>query len=200
MIIRWWLISWFLYEWRHLERRETACGLRSRCHTFSSSLHAEHLPFPKVDFIYKAISRQSPKIRLCHKYLNQLSFEHGPFTLDDNDIIFLSSSVNGLIGNHATHFFLSSEMGTAPIPDDKNMHHCHQVWTVPTFVSNTEVFLIKFCRIYRICKIFFIKNGIWTHHLLCKRQTCHHCARKTEVAEIIIKFTPIHASVIYQIL
>ena len=46
----------------------------------------------------------------------------GPFALD-NDIIFLSSSVNGLIGNHATHFFLSSEMGAAPIPDDKNFDY-----------------------------------------------------------------------------
>ena len=45
----------------------------------------------------------------------------GPFTLDDNDVIFLSTSVNGIIGNHATHFFLSSEMGAARIPDDKNI-------------------------------------------------------------------------------
>ena len=31
----------------------------------------------------------------------------GPFGLDNNDITFLSSSVNGFIGNYTTHFFLS---------------------------------------------------------------------------------------------
>ena len=31
----------------------------------------------------------------------------GPFTLDDNDITFLSPSVNGIIDDHATHFFFS---------------------------------------------------------------------------------------------
>ena len=32
----------------------------------------------------------------------------GPFALDDNDIIiFLLSSVNGIIGDCATHFFFS---------------------------------------------------------------------------------------------
>ena len=30
-----------------------------------------------------------------------------PFTLDDNDIFFLLSIVNGIIGDYATHFFFS---------------------------------------------------------------------------------------------
>ena len=51
------------------------------------------------------------------------------FVADDNEIIFLSSGVNGPIGDHATYFFLSSEIGAAPIPDDKNLHRCRQVRT-----------------------------------------------------------------------
>ena len=45
-------------------------------------------------------------------------------------LFFLSPSANSLIGNHAnaTHFFLSSEIGAAPIPDDK-MDLCRQVRT-----------------------------------------------------------------------
>ena len=31
--------------------------------------------------------------------------------------------MNGLIGNHVTHFFLSLEMNAAPIPGNKNLHH-----------------------------------------------------------------------------
>ena len=54
-------------------------------------------------------------------FLKFIGEYEGPFTLDDKDTIILSSSVNGIIGNHATHFFLSSEMGAAPIPDDKNI-------------------------------------------------------------------------------
>ena len=49
--------------------------------------------------------------------------------LDDNDIIFCRQVWTGLIGDHATHLFLSLEMGVAPIPDDKNMHRCRQVRT-----------------------------------------------------------------------
>ena len=51
--------------------------------------------------------------------------------LGDNDIIFLSSSVNGLIGHYANHFFLSSEMGAVPIAEDRNMHRRRQVRTDP---------------------------------------------------------------------
>ena len=53
----------------------------------------------------------------------------GPFALDDNDITFLLSSANGLICNHAIYFFLSSELGAAPIPDDKYLHLRRQVRT-----------------------------------------------------------------------
>ena len=35
---------------------------------------------------------------------------------------------------------------------------------------------------------------------MCKKQKCYHCAKETQVTERIIKLTPIHASVIYQIL
>ena len=39
--------------------------------------------------------------------------------------------------SHVTHFFLSSEMGAAPIPGYKNMHRCRQVRTDPYVVAVT---------------------------------------------------------------
>ena len=44
--------------------------------------------------------------------------------------IFVSSSVNSCIGDHETHFVLSSGMGAAPISDDRNkvdLCRCRQV-------------------------------------------------------------------------
>ena len=65
----------------------------------------------------------------CILYLNEpwkvffirkvLTFRN-PLVIDDKGITFLPSRVNGLIGDQATHFFLSSHMdGAAHILDDK---------------------------------------------------------------------------------
>ena len=51
-------------------------------------------------------------------YKTIMSMDTSAFALDDN-IIFFSSNTIGLIGNHTTHFFLSSEIGAAPIPGEK---------------------------------------------------------------------------------
>ena len=45
----------------------------------------------------------------------------------------------------------------------------------------------------------FLKKIIWTYNPLCNRPWCYHIAKKTPVADRIVKLTPIHASVIYQI-
>ena len=68
---------------------------------------------------------------LCLIHFSLASACKGPFALDDNDIIFLSSNVNGLIGNHATHFTLSSEKDATPIPDNKHINCRRQVWMDP---------------------------------------------------------------------
>ena len=48
-------------------------------------------------------------------------------------------------------------------------------------------------------KILYFKKTILTCYLLCKRPRCYLSTSKTQVAEIIFKLSPIHASVIYQI-
>ena len=40
-------------------------------------------------------------------YFENIQYYKDLFTLDDNDIIFLLSSVNGIISDHATLFFFS---------------------------------------------------------------------------------------------
>ena len=45
----------------------------------------------------------------------------------------------------------------------------------------------------------FSLNSQPPSHLLCKRPWCYHSASKTHVRDGILKFSPIYASVIYQI-
>ena len=69
-------------------------------------------------------------------------------------LLFLSSSANGSICNHATHFFLSSEMSAAPIPNDKNMHRCRQVRMNP----NTLIDYAQFRKVHNAHnKTIFLK-------------------------------------------
>ena len=56
---------------------------------------------------------------------NNIKVADGTKALDDIHIIFLSSSVNVITGNNAAYFFLSSEMGVAPIPRDFSL--CNQL-------------------------------------------------------------------------
>ena len=49
-------------------------------------------------------------------------------------------------------------------------------------------------------KILYFKKIIRISYLMCKRPRCYHSASKTQVAERIFKLTPVHATVIYQIL
>ena len=48
-------------------------------------------------------------------------------------------------------------------------------------------------------KILYFKKIIQTCHLLCERPRCYHSANTTQVARRILKFSLIHALVIYQI-
>ena len=48
-------------------------------------------------------------------------------------------------------------------------------------------------------KILYFKNIIQTCHLLCERPRCYHSANTTQVARRTLKFSLIHALVIYQI-
>ena len=48
----------------------------------------------------------------------------GPFTLDDNDVILLSSCVNSFIGDNANHLWQHAD-------NVKNMCRCRQVRTGP---------------------------------------------------------------------
>ena len=48
-------------------------------------------------------------------------------------------------------------------------------------------------------RIFFVKKIIWPCYLLRKRPRCYHISNKTQVRDKILKLTPIHASMIYQI-
>ena len=68
-----------------------------------------------------------------------------------------------------------------------------------------EFFLNKFIlQIFvEICRFLlniFVKNGIRTHCLLCKKWALYLSARKAQVTETTFKIMPFHASVIFQIL
>ena len=87
----------------------------------------------------------------CQKGFFFLKYTKGPFALDDNDIIFLSSSENCIIGNHVTHFFFftpdeknidksASSSSSTNGPSMEQPHSVRLFWTSLTYPSQNEFF------------------------------------------------------------
>ena len=78
-----------------------------------------------------------------------------------------------------------------------HLSHCQSSKELTKII---EFFLIEFYIIYRIGKTFLWQKSIRACYLLCKKPGWYYSAKKAQVIEGIFKLTPIHASVISQIL
>ena len=81
---------------------------------------------------------------------------------------------------------------TPPLPDGHCSGRYASYWNAFLFESVSRLNWIQWQRI-------FVNNIVWTCNFMLKRSKCFHITNKTQERDWIHKWTPIHASVIYQI-